>query len=104
MDWSKNDLHAARTVRQAIVASQQSVSLRRLRGLGASPFDTMNADGTKSTDDGTGNVIVSNPDGTPAAYQFALNQQVGWMQPPVYIAAGVGLLAGFLLMLKLGGK
>lgn len=54
--------------------------------------------------DGYGNSGTNNPDGTNYRLDLSLSKPAAWLQPSVYIASGVGLVLGFVAMLKFGGK
>ena len=52
--------------------------------------------GWQTVDDGTGNLVVNDTTGATQKYMLDMGQKVAWLQPPVYIAAGVGLALGVL--------
>jgi len=69
-----------------------------LYGLAGQPFvkSTDPITGWQTVDDGTGNLVINDPSGATQKYMLSLSDKVAWLQPPVYIAAGVGLVLGAL--------
>jgi len=80
---------------------QARMSNARLRGLGinrvtSTPDPDPNNPGGTIYDDGGGNIAIVDADGVTVAFKPGLGNKVAWMQTPVYIAAGAGLVLGVL--------
>jgi len=76
----------------------------RLRGLhgGGVVVSAPDSAGNITIDDGAGNIVVQDASGMITSYKMKLGGKVGWLQPPVYIAVGLGLAIGALAMKFMG--